>query len=370
MTMGTAAARTTVRRVPIGRLRERILDLYAKRMRHRETLRTVRRVFRILIEDLGIQWVDELGDPDTIRRFDEAIPHENVNTRRGMLSALRTILTRGREMRLVASVPEFPAIVKVHRFPKGTRSTPPSPADVRQLMDSLRSRAADWKDHRLYALVAIVVLGGLGLEQALRLRVAAVDLARGIIWVPGSRMRTSNSPPRPVPITPELAAILGAWIPRTECEWLFPGAKRTGPWNKLGRNNPLVSLKAAARAAGVERITFESLRRYFAENAVWSPAGLGASDARPESATSPGRSVPVSIGGLEAIVSSDEQARILELLKREPGPLSLQEIGEKARVKSPRHVMPKLLEHPVCGPLIMEETGDSGRRSYRIVYTR
>jgi hypothetical protein len=281
------ARRPRGRRVPIAELRARILELYARRTYHSETPRRVRRVFRLLVEVLGVEWVDELEDPVTIRRFDEALPHESDNTRRVGLSIFQTILYRGREMGLLASVPEFPAIVKVHRFPKGARSTAPSPRGVRRLMDHLKSESDDWKVHRLYALVALVVLAGIGLAQALRLRVADIDLAGGTIRMPGSRTRISSSPDRPVRIPPELKAILAGWIPRTECQWVLPGWMRTGPWNKLGRNNPLVSLKAAARAARIaEAMSFEKLRRYYAENAVLIPTGLEAPNTRPESATS------------------------------------------------------------------------------------
>ena len=103
----------------------------------------------------------------------------------------------------------------------------------------------------------------------------------------------------------------------------------------LGRRH----LQRAARAAGVEewaRMTFESLGRFHRETIrskiEWPPA-------RPEPATSSGQSV--LIGDREVIVSSDEQVRVIELLKRESRPLSLAEIGEKAHVKSPRHVLPK-----------------------------
>jgi hypothetical protein len=91
--------------------------------------------------------------------------------------------------------------------------------------------------------------------------------------------------------------------------------------------------------------------------------------AQQQAAGSKGRSV--LIGDQEVIVKSDEQVRVIELLKREsPRRLSLEEIGEKAEVKSPWHVMSKLREHPICSTAI-EEEGDAHRRKfYRWVYRR
>jgi hypothetical protein len=90
---------------------------------------------------------------------------------------------------------------------------------------------------------------------------------------------------------------------------------------------------------------------------------------RPESATSPGRSV--FIGGQKVIVFSAEQARVIELLDRKPRRrYSLAEIGKLAGVKQPRKVLTKLLKYPRIGARIATELGDYGSKFYRVVEFR
>jgi hypothetical protein len=87
--------------------------------------------------------------------------------------------------------------------------------------------------------------------------------------------------------------------------------------------------------------------------------------------SSAARGIPVKIGGRKTFVSSDEQARIIELLDRKPRrSYSLDEIGKRAGVKQPRKVLAKLLKHATVGALIDEELGDYGSKFYRVVEFR
>jgi integrase len=287
--------------VPIAELRDRAVDWYSEQKRTKETLRKVRQVFRYLMEDLGVKWADELEDPAVIRRFERAIKSPNFFTRRGTLAVLQSILNRAEGWGLLVSVPAFPDYVRYtgRRSPKGTRSKVPSTAAFNRLMEHLQSAAGTWDGGRICALVAIVALAGIAVSQALRLRVADIDLERDTIWVQGGRLRrhSPDSPRVPIRINDRLRAILAGWLPRTGCEWAFPGIWLLGPWSlkalqykpasrpQKKPQNPLEYLGAACRAAGVGRITFEALRRYFAENAVPSvPLDAPGADGRQESA--------------------------------------------------------------------------------------
>lgn len=300
------------RRVPIAEVRDKELEWHAARGNggsKPHTIALVHRVFRILMEDVRAKWANDLGDPDVVRRFDEAIPSRNLYSRRALLVPLRAIIRRSQMRGLVDSVPAFPAFVKVDvGSPRGARTAPPSPEDIARLLKYLEERSSQegaeaWEYRRLHALVATVVLGGLGVWQALRLRVADVDLAGGVIWLVGGRAsRWEGSPRVPLPIDARLRAILAGWIPHAGCDWVFPGKMRQGPWPYTGQQtrskqlrqkrmprplNPMECLRAAAEACGIKRVSFESLRRFHRETAVLIPPGLDVPATRSESATSP-----------------------------------------------------------------------------------
>ena len=73
------------------------------------------------------------------------------------------------------------------------------------------------------------------------------------------------------------AEILAGWIPRTDSPWLFPGVRRQVPWrNGRPGTRPIDRLKSAGRDAGIEGLTFQSLRHTFATYArrLWGLSEL------------------------------------------------------------------------------------------------
>ena len=64
------------------------------------------------------------------------------------------------------------------------------------------------------------------------LRTTDVDLAVGVVKIRSHSRRRLKTGARAavLPMAPPLAEVLAAWIPLTECEWLFPHKWRTGPW--------------------------------------------------------------------------------------------------------------------------------------------
>ena len=128
----------------------------------------------------------------------------------------------------------------------------------------------DWFSFRLYAAVGVAVYTGLRRDELLCLRMVDVDLAGGMLFVvplPERDLKTPQSV-RPVPICPELAVILAAWMPLAESEWLFPGVRRRGAWRggKSG-HRPADELKAACVAAGIVPGTWQWMRRAWAVHA-------------------------------------------------------------------------------------------------------
>jgi integrase len=83
-----------------------------------------------------------------------------------------------------------------------------------------------------------------------------------------ARLKTEGSA-RPVPLPDELAAVLRAWTPHAGPVWLFPGVKRVGPWDGgAPGSRPLDALRAEAKAVGIPRVTWHSLRHAYATAAL------------------------------------------------------------------------------------------------------
>jgi integrase len=89
----------------------------------------------------------------------------------------------------------------------------------------------------------------------------AVSYARRVLWVSPRRRLKTAAAAAPVPLCDELAAALAAWLPEAGTPWVFPGVRGKGPWTGgMPGGKPLDRLKAAGREAGLEGVTFQSLR--------------------------------------------------------------------------------------------------------------
>ena len=138
-----------------------------------------------------------------------------------------------------------------------TKATPITPDEATRLMVHLLQGSETWDGHRLYAVVGTALLTGLRKGEVLNLRVDDCDLEGGSLRIPQ----------RPLPcfLRAEAKVILAEWLPNVagRTPWLFPGTKLMGPWigGRPGEK-PTQRLKKAARAVGLEGVTFESLRRH------------------------------------------------------------------------------------------------------------
>jgi integrase len=127
--------------------------------------------------------------------------------------------------------------------------------------------AGPWKAARLRALVYAYAFLGARKREVLGLAVADVDLAAGCIAIRTNRRRglKTRSSAAHLPIPAELGRVLAAWIPLTGCDWLFPGAKRQGPWLEGPPGFKAIDqIKALGQRAGVQGLTIASFRHTFA----------------------------------------------------------------------------------------------------------
>jgi integrase len=145
-------------------------------------------------------------------------------------------------------------------------------------MESLTVHDAAWKAARLRALVYAYAFLGARKREVLGLLVADVDLAGGCIAIRTNRRRglKTRSSAAHLPIPAELGRVLAAWMPLTGCDWLFPGAKRQGPWlDGPPGLKAIDQIKALGERAGVEGLTIASFRHTFASLAEgWNMSEL------------------------------------------------------------------------------------------------
>lgn len=147
--------------------------------------------------------------------------------------------------------------------------------ELARVLAHLAGLAAEgWPWDRVLVAASTIAYTGLRRNEALYLRVEDVDLTAGVLAVVARRRLKTLASAQPVPVPPALAETLAAWLPRAESVWLLPNRRRSGPWT--GGNHgyrPLDYLARAGREAGVEGLTWQSLRHSWATHAeVW---GLG-----------------------------------------------------------------------------------------------
>jgi integrase len=298
------AAMTKARSVPIAELGEELERHYTSKGVSAGTLGQVRRVVR-MFGDIGVAQTRQLDD-DAIGRFQAAIPSSLAErSRAALLRRARAILNLAVKWGLLGSMPKMPAIPAPEDFANVKPISSPPRSDVKKLLDHLLADSGrSWEAYRIYALAAVIVYAGLRRDEALRLKVADVDLAGGVIWIRRRQGMRWTRLPDAIRMSADLRAILGGWLRRADSEWVFPGKSRTGPWHQIGgggrkrKSSALAHLKAAGRAAGIGPITFRELRQFHLDNAVLT-VSLGDRDpaTRSESTRSgPGPDPAVEIG--------------------------------------------------------------------------
>lgn len=127
--------------------------------------------------------------------------------------------------------------------------------------------AAVWRRCRLRALTYAAAFTGARRNELLGMRSEDVDPEMGKLSIRSNarrKLKTRKSA-ADLPMPRPLAAVLSGWLPQCDSEWLFPGVRRKSPW--LGGpygERAIDELKALGLRAGVDGLTFQSLRHTFA----------------------------------------------------------------------------------------------------------
>jgi integrase len=118
--------------------------------------------------------------------------------------------------------------------------------------------------HSPFALGAIglLLLTGMRLNEALKLRWSEVDLQRGLLLLGDSKSG------KKAVIIGQHAATLLASFPRTDTEWVFPGSKNGKPLHDVKK-----AWRSVTGLAGLDGVRVHDLRHTFASYS----AGAGAS---------------------------------------------------------------------------------------------
>jgi integrase len=260
--------------VTYSRFREEILDLYRPPQRRKATLDKMSKVLRE-VADLGVRRTSDLT-PGLIVRWLADHAHRRPATNRSYLGSLRAAANIAKKMGWLRVTPWdvradwIPADDEDDAEPLPRRHL--TVLEIVRLLDQADADAllGTWQAGRLQALVYTYAFTGLRKSEALGLLVADVCLPGHYLEIRGRRSRRlkTRSSRRRVAIHPELGVVLRRWLPRTECEWLFPSIRRESAWLNGGIGyRALDHVQALAGRCGIDDVTIQSIRRSIATHA-------------------------------------------------------------------------------------------------------
>jgi integrase len=245
--------------IPLRAFREYLAKIYASGGKAPKTIQQLDHAIRLL-EGAGVATtagITTLAVAEVILRRGAGA---NANTTRGLLLRLRRVCHLAVRAKGLdpSDLPDWDSLRP--RATRPIRNRPHAPEEVARLL-SQTAAGPGWFGGRLHALASLVAYTGLRRNEALLARVEDLDLDEGFVFVsPRARLKTSASA-APVPLPDRLVPTLREWVPRCGGTWLFPGARREGPW--VGGSpgyRPLDRLRAAGEAAGIAAVGFHSLR--------------------------------------------------------------------------------------------------------------
>jgi integrase len=288
--------------IPFAQFRDEVLALYEPPLRAASTYATMRLVMKILSDMIGPEGTTHAISPALIAKFLASRPAgEGAFTTHTKLSYIRAACGYAESQRYLFSNP-FSFRKKWLRIPRTMeKKRHHSLEDISRVLDLAKKDIAlkvpgswsQWRARRLHALVAITAYCGLRRNEVLHLRTEDIDLQGRMLLVrprSGNRLKTEASA-QPVPMPDALASILSEWLPYLQLPegttalpdavqprnnpdgipdpgWVIPNSYRSGPW--IGGSNgqkPLDRLKRLGKRAGVEGLTFLSLRHSWATHA-------------------------------------------------------------------------------------------------------
>jgi integrase len=279
--------------VPLAALRDELLPQYDPPVASKSTRDKLAQLFREL-EVLGVTSTDQFT-PELVARYVASKAKCSPFTTRGLLMSMRTIFSYS-EARRYTTVSAF----RVKRLARYVRcpSSPPgrrhqSAGEIRAILAEMEGDAErlegwpQWRARRIHALTSTIAYTGLRAREAQCLWACDLHLEeRRIDLVPrGPRLPAAGDAPRfkteasaqPIALPAALVPILETWMmhrhdhpdswpmPSSDrIPWVFPGSKRVSAWTQGPPGlRPRERLQYYARRAGVEGVTFQSLRRSF-----------------------------------------------------------------------------------------------------------
>lgn len=243
---------------------DELRTLLAKLYRNERSPKSAWRVDHVLkqVQRLGVTHLGQITR-ETLSDWRASVAHLAPRTQKGYYSALCTALNFAVESGWIA---RSPASIMPMRFStrRLERKRHLEWGELERLFAGLlRESTEGWEQHRLFALTVTIFSTGMRAGEAQRLRVAEIDLPRGIIDLRSRDLKTDAS--SALVAMPDVACdVLARWLPECGSEWAFPHAHRTGPWlHGAPGKKPLDRLQQAAARAGVPHVTFAMGRHGF-----------------------------------------------------------------------------------------------------------
>lgn len=241
---------------------------------------TVRQVVQVLRElgAVGVRLTTDIAS-DSIGRWLLAWPARTPVTFQSHLRCLSSLCTFAVANKWLDVDPfdvDAPEDwIRADSRPPAPRRRYSRPADQIRRVGVQADREActgSWECGRTQAFFWALFLTGERPGALLRARLVDYNSRQKVLrivphWVTGRggsktwwRPKTESSGPRAV--GDRLGEILDRWHPRTGCEWLFPGARRLGPWiHGSNGKRPLDYIRALGERAGVHGLTCKAARK-------------------------------------------------------------------------------------------------------------
>ena len=251
------------------RLRAEILSLYEPPLCAAATYRQMRQILTEFGSLPAVRRPTDLSPPNIaawIRAYPQRSPARTASLLR-CLSAAATYAVKTGHLRHDPFDFRSPGQwVRLDARPRPKTPAHRSAEQIGRLLELLDAEAGGgaWEAGRLQALVYTYAFTGLRKTEALMLEQIDVDLSDRTVTIqpkPDWRPKTVKSAAR-LPLAPPLAEVLARWLPRTGCQWVFPGRRLRGPWTGGPQGRKAIDeIRSAGQRAGIGGLTILGFRK-------------------------------------------------------------------------------------------------------------
>jgi integrase len=276
--------------IPFPAFKAELLRLYDPPHRAPATRAKLQQVLD-LVAKLGVESTADLTPVTVARLIESRPPGQSPRTLSALLRSLRTACNYAVSSGYLRVSPFAvrPVASWTGRLGAPVVKAHHSREDIRRVLELMRQATlerkgwAQWRARRLYAMTTLFAYTGLRRNEGLFLHVEDLDLEARVVWIRdrADRRLKVESAAQPVPLPAAAVPILRDWLehrldrpPRPEksrakvpsaVPWLFPNVRLTNCWTDGFQGyKPLDRLAAVGKQAGVEGLTFHSLRRSLA----------------------------------------------------------------------------------------------------------